>query len=228
VAHFEVLDEQGLQSVRLTLEDESIRAEAGALATLRGEIRIESPLPTPLAWMRSALSEESVFRPRYTGTGVLELESSLGGFHVFEVADGEGWILEPGSYWASEASVELGIHRERAWTSLWAGRGFIDYRTRVRGHGKVALATSGPVEELTLENDRYWAQGPYVIARTEGLAYSLERPTKSFLRSFTTQERLIRGYQGTGRILVCTVPFWRYVLATKRPGDAAYGPTTLE
>jgi uncharacterized protein (AIM24 family) len=223
MARFEVLHEEGVRSVHITLADEAIRAEAGALCTLEGEVRIEAPLPGPRAYLRAVLSDEAVFRPRYFGTGAVTLESSLGGFHLLELAAGEEWILDKGSYWASEESVELGVHREPTWTSFWAGQGFVDYRTRVRGPGKVVLASSGPVQEVVLEKDRYWAQGPYVIARTPGLDYTLQRPTRSFLRSFTTRERLIRSYQGTGRLLVSSTPYWRKLVAERRLLDAAPG-----
>jgi uncharacterized protein (AIM24 family) len=215
MARFEIVQQEGLRFVSVALNDEAIRAEAGALSTLEGAIRIEAPLPGPLTWIRASLSDESLFRPRYIGTGTVTLESSFGGFHVLEL-DGEDWILDRGSYWASEDSVALRVHRERMSTSFWAGAGLVDYRTRVSGHGKVVLATRGPAEEITLKDGVYWAQGPYVVARTAGLTYSLQRPTRSFLRSFTTNERLIRAYQGTGRIVVASVPYWRALLAEGR------------
>jgi uncharacterized protein (AIM24 family) len=91
-------------------------------------------------------------RPSYTGTGTINLESSLGGYYPFEVA-GESWILENGAYWASEGGVQLGLYRERVSPSFWAGEGFIDYQTRLSGHGRAVLNAPGPVEEVTLNDD---------------------------------------------------------------------------
>jgi uncharacterized protein (AIM24 family) len=54
--------------------------------------------------------------------GVITLESSLGGFHVLSL-NGETWILERGTYWASEGSVDVGYHREEIHTALRAGEG---------------------------------------------------------------------------------------------------------
>jgi uncharacterized protein (AIM24 family) len=215
MANFEIIEEQGTHYVRATLHKEAIRAEAGALCKLEGDIRIEAPLPSPLAMMRSAMSDETMFRPRYVGTGVVDLESSLGGFYALDLRD-ESWILDRGAYWASEDSVTLSVYRERVWTSLWVGAGVVDYRTRVSGTGRVVLATRGPVEEVTLDDSRCWVQGPYVIARTAGVSYRIRRPTKSFWRSFTTRERLLRGYEGTGRLLVTSVPYWRLMVAEGR------------
>ncbi|MGZ3387885.1 MAG: AIM24 family protein, partial [Isosphaeraceae bacterium] len=81
--------------------------------------------------------------------GTIVLQASLGGFHAFEINE-KSWILERGSYWASEASVGLSVHREKVWTSFWLGEGLIEFQTKVTGHGKVVLNSSGPVEEIEL------------------------------------------------------------------------------
>ena len=134
----------------------------------------------------------------------------MGGYHPFEVA-GESWILENGAYWASEGGVQLGLHRERVWTSLWTGEGFIDYQTKVSGHGRVVLNAPGPVEEVTLKNERLMVEGKLVLARTEGLDYRLRRAT-TFVQSLFAGEARLRVYEGTGKALVCWTPYWnRYV-----------------
>lgn len=40
--------------------------------------------------------------------------------------------------------MEVSTSRERAWTSFWAGEGFIDWQTKVSGHGREALSAQGP------------------------------------------------------------------------------------
>jgi uncharacterized protein (AIM24 family) len=90
------------------------------------------------------MADEAVYRPTYTGTGVITLESSLGGFHVISLQV-ETWILERGTYWASEGSVDVGFHREKLQTGLWTGEGPVYLQTRVRGEGQVVLTTRGPV-----------------------------------------------------------------------------------
>ena len=153
-----------------------MRAEASALSYLQGDISITAKPPSPLAALKSAISDEALVRPSYSGTGTINLESSLGGYYAFEVA-GESWILENGAYWASEGGVQLGLYRERVWTSLWTGEGFVDYQTRLSGHGRIVLNAPGPVEEVTLRNERLMVEGKLVLARTEGLDYRLRRAT---------------------------------------------------
>ena len=191
-----------------------------ALSYLSGDIRIHSKLVPSIGGMiKSLLADEAVYRPTYTGSGVITLESSLGGFHVLDL-NGESWILERGTYWASEGSVDVSYHRERMMTGIWAGEGPVYLQTRVRGHGKVVLTTRGPVEEITLqEGQRIATEGNYVICRTGDVSFKMQRPTKNFFGRFTSGEGFVRVFEGTGKILLNPAPYWRYRVFTERAGD---------
>jgi uncharacterized protein (AIM24 family) len=211
MAKFEVHELEGSRYVDVTLENETIRAEAGALCCMTGNITMDSRLiPSIGGLIKSLLAEESVYRPTYTGTGVVSLESSYGGFHVIEL-DGESWILEKGTYWASDGSVDVTFHREGVMTSLWAGEGLVYLQTKVKGRGKVVVTGAGPIEEVTLDaGKKFVAEGKYVVGRTAGVSFKLTRATKSFLGKYTAGEGLVRVYGGPGRILVNPAPYWRY------------------
>jgi len=221
VARFEVHSLEGTQYVDVHLNHEMVRVESGALSYLTGDITIHSRLvPSLGGLLQSLMSDEAVYRPTYTGTGVITLESSLGGFHVLDL-NGESWILEKGTYWASEGSVDLGYHRERLVTSLWAGEGFVYLQTRVRGYGKVCITTRGPVEEVHLkEGQKVVAEGKYVICRTGDVSFTVRRSTKNFLGRYTSGEGYVRVYSGAGRIILNPAPYWRYRMFTERANDA--------
>ena len=117
------------------------------------------------------------------------MEASFAGYDVFDL-NGETWILESGSYWASEGSVQLSATRERAWTSFWAGEGFIDWQTKVSGHGRAALKSQGRVEEAALSpGERFVAHGKSVIARSPEVAHRVARPTKSLVKTYISGKR---------------------------------------
>jgi uncharacterized protein (AIM24 family) len=214
MADFEVQAEENTRFVRAVLRDESIRAEAGALSYMRGNITMKAPIPGPRAFLRASLSDEAVVRPTFTGTGEVFLASSLGGFYAFEIHE-KPWILERGAYWSSEASVDLGVHREKAWNSFWVGEGFIDFQTKISGHGKVVLNASGPVEEIDLGNEELAVEGRLVLARSSRVKYSLRRPSRGRLSSWLSKEHLLRVYRGPGRILLSATPFWSHLLLDK-------------
>ena len=211
MALFEVIDHEGVSFLRVTLDNETVRAERGALCYLYGDVAIDARLPSVGKAARRLLAHESVIRPSYTGTGTVYLESSLDGFHVFDLED-TSWILARGSYWASEGQVALSVHRETVLTSLLGGEGFVELCTKVSGRGKVALRTWGPVEEVTLRNQRVVADGRYVLARTSEIRYRIKRAERSVMGHWLAGERRLRVYEGTGRLLLASYPFWRVAL----------------
>lgn len=217
---YEIIEQEGVRLVKIILQNETVRAESGALYYMRGNIEMESKAPSVGGFFKSLATGESVFRPTYTGTGELYLEPSLGGFHVQEL-QGEEWILEGGAYWASDASIELDVHREKALTALKSGEGFLDFQTKVRGVGKVVLSAQGPVEEVVLENDKMVVDGRYVLGRSGSVNYSAQRAAKSLLGSLTSGEGLVRIYEGSGRLLMAAVPYWRHRLHSSIAGAMA-------
>jgi uncharacterized protein (AIM24 family) len=206
MTQFDVLEDEGMRLLKITIGDETVRAEAGALSYMRGTIDVDVPLPSFGRAIRNILSDEPIIRPRYTGTGEIYLTPSLGGYHVLDV-EKDAWILEDGAYWASDGGVELGLHRERVITSFWAGEGFIDFQTQVSGSGRVVLNTTGPVEEIELRGERIAAEGKQIIARTAGLSYAIRRPTRSLIGYYLSGENLVRTYAGFGKVLRTKAPY---------------------
>ena len=214
MAEFEIRQVEGMRSVRVFLDDETVQAESGALASMGGGVEMVAKIPSLLSILRAVISDQSIIRPKYTGSGVLNLDPSLSGYHVFEVPEREDWLLERGAYWASEGSITLRLVRERVITSLWAGEGFIYYQIRLGGQGKVVLKAAGPVQEVKLKNEKLKVDGRMVIARTEGISYKFIRPTKSWLGSRLCGEGRLRVFEGSGSLLLSRQPYWNKRLLT--------------
>jgi uncharacterized protein (AIM24 family) len=210
MAKFEIEHTEGMRWVKVTLENETVRAEKGALNHLVGNITMDVPLPRPRDILVSMVSDESPLRPRYSGTGELYLESTLGGFHIMEMKDDESWIYSPGAYWASESEITLTIMRERLLTSFWAGEGFFWYQTAARGKGKIVLTAQGPVEEMTLNNGRVVVDGNYIVGRTAGIKFTIQRAERSLFSHILSGQAYARVYEGTGKLLMCGTPYWRF------------------
>ncbi len=208
MATFEIIEEEGVRIVKIVLEKETVRTEAGALYFMKGNLTMESRAPSAMGFLKSIASGESIFRPTYTGTGELFLEPSFGGFHIFDLG-GQEWILEDGAYWASEAGVEVDVHRDTALTSFKSGEGLVNFQTKVKGKGKVVINVPGPVQELRLNNERLVVDGKFVVARPASIAYSIERATKSIIGSMTSGEGYVRVFQGSGTLLFAPVPYWK-------------------
>jgi uncharacterized protein (AIM24 family) len=217
MAQFDIQSSEGMHWVKVTLKDDAVRTEKGALNHFVGDIKMDTPLPTLRNAGVALFSEESLFRPCYEGTGELYLDSSLGGFHILEMRAGDSWIVDNGVYWASDDEIDLSVQREPVLTAFWAGEGLFWYQTRLRAKAaaQAALATTGPVEEVVLNGQRLVVDGRMVIARTEGIQYSICKPTRSWIGYFLSGQQAAHVYEGTGRLLFSTTPYWRRAIASR-------------
>ena len=225
MARFEVHEVEGVHYVDLVLNNETVRAEAGSLSYLEGNISVHSKLiPSIPGAIKSVLAMQAVYRPTYTGTGVVTLLSSLGGFHIMDL-DEESWILERGTYWASEGSVDVSFHRVDLWTAFRAREPIIYLQTKVEGSGKVAVRTRGPIQEMTLaEGQKVAVDGKSVIGWSSDVRFRIRRATDNFFGKFTSGQGRLRVFFGPGRVLLNPAPHWRYRLFAESEDDRPFIP----
>lgn len=209
MANFEVIEQEGLRLVKVTLQNETVRTESGALYYMRGNIIMESKAPSAGGFIKALATGENIFRPTYTGTGELYLEPSFSGYHILELGGSE-WILDSGAYWASDGSVEVGVERNKLISGLVGGEGL--FQTKVKGRGKVVMVAQGPVEEIQLKNDKLVVDGNFAIARTTSVNYRVDKATKSIFGSVTSGEFLVNTFEGTGTVLLAPIPYWQVQL----------------
>ena len=211
--NIEILQRESVRIAKITLNNETFRTEAGAMYYMRGNITMESKAPSVGGFLKAAVTGESVFRPTYSGTGELYLEPTRDELYCMNLNGGvdSTWILENGSYYASEMGVEVDVHREKALSAFKSGEGLVDFQTKISGTGNVLVKAPGPVEEIQLNNDKLVVDGTFAFARTATLRYSCERATKSILGSATSGEGMVRVYQGTGTVLMSPFAYAEFV-----------------
>ena len=207
MATFRVREVEGMRQLSIDVTNETVRAAYGALSNMNGNIQFTPRLPKFGDVFRAIFTRESRIRPFYTGTGSINLQPSLRGFHVFDVCPGERWILEPGAYWASEGGVDLGVTKEPFWASFWAGDGLFAWKTTMAGSGQAAVNAPGPVEVIEVENGELRVQGRLVLGRTNGLKFRSKRAAP-FPRSLISGQDRLRVYEGSGKVLVSWTPYW--------------------
>lgn len=218
MAKFTVREVEGMRQLRIDIEDESVRTVRGALSHMDGNISMTARLPTPVAMLRSMVSNEALVRPRYSGTGTIFLQPSMRGFHTFEARE-YTWILEPGVFWAAEGNVQLGLRLEKMISSLRIGDGLFKYQTTLHGDGLIAVNAPGPVEEVDVKDAEMLVKGAIVLGRTTGLEYGVQR-AGSYAASLIAGEPLARSFKGTGKALVCWTPYWnQYIHDRMAPGE---------
>lgn len=185
-----------LKQVRIILRNGEAVLESGALQFMRGNIGIETAagglggLAKKL--VTSALTQETVFRPRYKGTGEVYLEPPFGHFIVIRL-DEEEAIVEKGMFYASEGSVDVGVAVQRNVSSaLFGGEGLI--QTKVSGSGWCVLASPVPADEVIrcqLNNEKLSVDGTFALLRKGRIDFRVERSTKSLIGSAASGEGLL-------------------------------------
>ncbi|GAB4278345.1 MAG: hypothetical protein Fur0025_04850 [Oscillatoriaceae cyanobacterium] len=210
MAKFEIIEEEGLRLIKVLMNKETIRAEAGALFYFHGDIRMESQGTGGVGGFFKALATgETLVRPSYTGTGELYLEPGFEGYHILNL-QGEEWVMDTGGYWASEGSVQVDAKRNKLLTGLFGGEGL--FQTTAKGQGQVVIKTPGPIEEVHLRNDRLVVDGTFAVARSATLNYTVTKATKSLLGSFTSGEGFVNTYEGTGTVLMAPNAYWEVMM----------------
>lgn len=204
MATFEVIEKQGLKMIRARLNNETIRAEAGAMHYMIGNVTIESKMPTAAGLLKSFVTQETVFRPTYTGTGDVYFGPPTLGCYTQMPLSGEAWVLDKGAYVCSDMGIEVGVFTNKAITGLLGGEGF--FQTKVEGKGQLIIHSAGPLEAVDLQNGRLVVDGNFAVARQASLNFSVQKATKGLFSSMTSGEGLVSVIEGTGRVLIAPVP----------------------
>ena len=204
---FEILQKEFVKMLSVTLENSAVRYEAGAMHYMRGDLNIESNLPSGGKLLKSMLTKESAVKPVISGTGTVVMEPTFGELTIMDLKE-EEWILDRGAYYASEMSVEVGMFTNKALQGVFSGEGF--FQTKVSGPGKVVIYSSGPLEEVVLHNERLEVDGAFAVARTSGINMKVAKASKGLFSSFTSGEGVVNTFTGEGKVLIAPV-FNRYV-----------------
>ena len=204
MATYEIVEKQGLKMVKATIDNETIRAEAGALHYMRGLIELATPAPTAKGFLKSMVTQEKIFRPTYTGTGEIYYGPPTFGEYTIMQLDNEEWVLDKGGYVCSDQAIEVGVYANKEISGLISGEGF--FQTKVGGCGTVVIQSPGPLETIDLNNERLSVDGKFAVARQAHLNFSVRKATKSILGSMASGEGLLNVIEGTGRVLLAPVP----------------------
>ena len=195
--------EDAVSYVEVLLEDETVRAEAGAMRYSLGDIEMTAKMPSLKSFFKAKATGETAVKPEYTGTGKLVLEPSFSDFFKLDLS-GETFILDQGAYWASDGSVEIGAVANKAAAALLSGEGM--FQTKVSGDGAVIVQAPGQIQVLQLENQKLVVDGSFAVARDAALDFSVRKSTKSFLGSAASGEGLVNVIQGTGIVWLAPIP----------------------
>lgn len=192
-----------LASVRLA-PGESIRAEAGAMVSMSGGVRMETKMQGGLlgALKRSVLGGESFFINTFTAesAGDVALAPSLPGDIIPIALDGELYI-QSGSYLASSEGVEIDTKWGGA-KSFFSREGL--FLLKATGRGTVLVASYGAIHPIGLgAGERISIDTGHMVAFDATVRYTVKR-AGGLKVTLLSGEGLICEYVGPGRVWMQT------------------------
>lgn len=154
---------------------------------------------------RGAVSQDTMIKPEYTGTGMLVCEPTWQFVQLIDLAQwGNSIVLNDGLFLACDSTINDSLQRRANMSSALAGNEGL-FNLRLDGAGVVALETPCPLEEIVaidLQNDELKIDGNYALAWSSSLDFTVERSGKSLIGSAASGEGLVNVYRGTGRVLM--------------------------
>lgn len=177
--------------------------EAGQLHYWLGHFQMQASAPSAGKLVKSWVSKEKAVRPIYTGWGEIWLEPTFGEVEILELNGSESWILDKGSFLASDATVELGVYTNPMFSSLFGGEGM--FQTQVSGVGKVFYWAPGPVQAVVLQGETLTVDGSFAVARTASLEFRVEKSARGLFGSMISGEGLVNVFRGYGTVMLAPV-----------------------
>ena len=196
---FEVVIKETLKFLKAEFENSAVRYESGGMYYMQGNLELEANLPSAGGFLKSMVTRESVVKPVIRGSGTVWFEPSFGDFTIMDL-NGEEWILDKGSYYASEMGIEIGSYTNKSFSGMFSGEGF--FQTKVSGVGKVVILSNGPLETIELNNEKLVVDGSFAVARQSSIQLTVARASKGIFGSMLSGEGIVNTFTGTGKVLI--------------------------
>lgn len=186
--------------------NEPVKAEAGAMVAMSPDVRIETSTQGGImkGLKRAMLGGESFFMNTFTagpGGGWIQFGHHLPG--DVDVLDGTGgvWMVQSGSYLASEVHVEIDTQWGGAKT-FFGGEGL--FLLRCSGAGKLVVSTYGAIDRFTIEaGQTMTVDTGHVVAFQEGVQFNV-RKVGGMKSTLLSGEGLVVDLVGPGEVLTQT------------------------
>ena len=189
---------------------ESVRAEAGAMLSMTGNLDVttDGPMAQGRGGLlkglgRAVLGGETFFTNTFTargGAGHVVLAPSLCGDLLVHELAGEELFIQGSSYVAAPDSVHLDT-RWQGFRAFFSGESL--FFLRASGRGPVLVNAFGAIEPFELDGELIVDTG-HLVAFTGGIDYSIGTAARGLIASFLSGEGLVLRMQGRGRLYLQT------------------------
>jgi uncharacterized protein (AIM24 family) len=194
-----------LKQVKITLEDDEVTTEQGALHYMHGRIEMKAGASVG-GLIKGQLTGESLIRPIYRGRGTIFLEPTFSHIVLANLNNG-AIIVDKGIYFASTQGIKVDIEMVKTLSAAMKGGEGL-FQTKLVGTGTVALVSPVPeneIQKISLNDEKLSVDGSFAILRSGNLTFRVERSSKGLFGTAVSGEGLLQTFEGTG--MVWLVPF---------------------
>lgn len=197
------------------LPGEQIKVEPGAMVAQSNGMEMKTGMGGGgglggfmKSMVRSLAGGESFFVNTYTagnsGGWISLAPSAPGDINTFDLASGESFFMQGGSFMASEVNVEVSTKFQGA-KSLFSREGAFFLRAEaIDVPGKVFYTSYGAMKEIEVTPDKpIKIDNGHVVAFTEGLSYNISK-VKGLGSFMFGGEGFTLDFQGSGKVWIQT------------------------
>lgn len=193
---------------------ESITAEAGAMVTRRGPVRMETRLNAAtksgffgaivaffIALIRKVIGGETMFINEFTadgGAGDISFAPALAGQIAHRRLNNERILLQTGSYLASGPGLEMRMR--------WGGlRGILSKEglvfLEISGTGDLFMNAYGGIQTVPVDG-KFIVDNGHMVAFDGGLDFRITRPGGGMMGLMASGEGLVCEFSGRGNVYI--------------------------
>lgn len=195
----------GSSAAKVKLEPgETMTAESGAMIAMSGDTQVSTSTHKiskggVFKAIKRVISGESFFLNHYragANGGEVLLAATLPGDMMTKTLNGEGLIVQGGSYVASSSNVEVDFSWQ-GFKSAFSGEGL--FWLNVNGTGPIVLNSFGAIYPVEVDGE-YIVDTGHIVAFEETLDFKISKAGKSILSSFLGGEGLVCKFKGKGTV----------------------------
>jgi uncharacterized protein (TIGR00266 family) len=205
---YQLVGGSAFASARLELAPgQSVRAEAGAMVSMSGNVDLQSQLQGGLLGaLKRMVTRESLFVSTFTamgGAGEVILAPPVPGDVIGIELEGRALLVQSSSWLASEPEVQLDTEFA-GFRGLFAGEGL--FFIRASGRGTVLLSSFGAIVRRALPaGARYVVDTGHVVAFDARMPFEVRKASRrGWIRSLLSGEALVAEFTGPGEVYLQT------------------------
>lgn len=185
---------------------EQIRTESGAMVSMTYGIQVQAQATGGLfKSLGRMIAGESFFQSIFTapppGGEIVVAPSLPGDIHVLQIEGNEEYLIQSGSYLASE----MGVNVDSKWggaKSFFGGEGLV--MLKAGGQGKVVISSYGAIAERMLApGEVYTVDTGHLVAFPSRMPFNV-RPIGGLKSTVLSGEGLVVDLTGPGKIMMQT------------------------